>query len=673
MLSAAILCSGGAFAQITEYPGYSLVWSDEFNGGYSNADANTGLDLDSWGYETGGGGWGTSQRDVATKSKENIEVSNGTLKIRTHRHNPNQTDEYTSGRVTSQNKRDFLYGKIEARIRTSNMTENGRGFAFWMMPNGIPAGYSTLMWPQGGEIDIFEYNGMYPEYNLGSVHYCWGWNNNQWAGDGQHAQASNIYFKTDRTKSFKSAGRDGCTGNSPTKDKNNLLGADWHVYGINWYSNRIEFYVDQDVYHIFRIDYEAWCGDFNLVNNKMQVTTGWNYPKQGYNNYWRTFENPFYIILSAGVGGPNTYGGDITSGNNPYQWTCTTEIDWVRCYKMTSNDTQGPVIDINYEEVGNSVSVTPTRQSGANIAQVEYIVDKVPVASTKSTSPFTYTFNPTADTHKIYARACNANGYWGNWAQVRYTKGGGEPGECTNNFAAYTRARYVNCTDNWACDGADDGLVGISGSTATCNVGDDSRAHFYAVYEGLDTGVEQGRTYEFSGKIKATKDVSVTLCIENREKTDTKMFQTNTLALKANVEKSFSLTADAASPILKPDLSLNIENGPANTSYTITNIVLRPADCQTTPVDEVAFDSDLDNTEMCYIYPNPADAYAYVNSAKGIESVEVFTLTGKNVLSADGNGATTVLLDVMQLSDGYYLVKVINTDGSGTSLRMIKQ
>lgn len=104
-----------------QYDGYTLVWSDEFNGGYTNADYRTGLDMDSWSFETGGGGWGTGQRDVATADPENVQVSNGTLKIRTHRHNANQTDEYTSGRINSQNKRSFLYGKMEAKIRTDNI------------------------------------------------------------------------------------------------------------------------------------------------------------------------------------------------------------------------------------------------------------------------------------------------------------------------------------------------------------------------------------------------------------------------------------------------------------------------------------------------------------------------------------------------------------------------
>ncbi|MBP5259332.1 MAG: glycoside hydrolase family 16 protein, partial [Paludibacteraceae bacterium] len=397
VLAVLALCmvSAGLSAQ---YDGYTLVWSDEFNGGYANPDGTTGLDMDAWSFETGGGGWGTGQRDYATRDRENVEVSNGTLKIRTRRDNT-KNPEYTSGRINSQNKKSFLYGKIEARIRTVNMTESGRGFAFWMMPNGLPAGQASLAWPQGGEIDIFEYNGLYPRYNLGSVHYCWGWNNNQWAGNGQHAQASNVYDYVDRSLEYNSAGRDGCNGrNNMSTSKANLLGADWHVYGINWYNNRIEFYVDQDVYHVFRIDMEEWCGIFEKVNDKVKVTTGWNYETQAYNNYWRTFENPFYIILSAGVGGGGTYGGDIVNGNNPNQWTCTTEIDWVRCYKR--NDANPPMISLKPKTNANgTVTVTPTVTSGNAIAKIEYIKDAVPEAATLTNAPFTYTFTPNNSFH----------------------------------------------------------------------------------------------------------------------------------------------------------------------------------------------------------------------------------------------------------------------------------
>ncbi|MBO4370438.1 MAG: glycoside hydrolase family 16 protein, partial [Paludibacteraceae bacterium] len=335
-----IIISSLAHAQ---YDGYTLVWSDEFNGGYTNADYRTGLDMDSWSFETGGGGWGTGQRDVATADPENVQVSNGTLKIRTHRHNANQTDEYTSGRINSQNKRSFLYGKMEAKIRTDNMTQPGRGFAFWMLGEGIPAGKANSAWPQTGEIDIMEYNGLYPDYNLGSCHYAYNWNNFEYGGEWNHGQASGIYYESNRKTKFNAPNHyDGCTGYaSQGTSQDNRLGDSWHIYGINWYADRIEFYIRkendtvEDVYAIFRIDRNQWC-PVHSDNAKGNVQSMTGYPTTQFSENWRPFENPFYFVLSAGVGGANTYGGNITNGTNPDQWTCTTEIDWVRVYKLNS-------------------------------------------------------------------------------------------------------------------------------------------------------------------------------------------------------------------------------------------------------------------------------------------------------------------------------------------------
>ena len=424
-------CSLLAFGQ---YPGYTLVWSDEFDGNYTNADATTGLNLSNWTFElgNGSGGWGTGQLDYATNNRENVEVSDGTLKIRTQRNHPNQTREYTSGRIVTKNKQGFLYGKIEARIRTINMTESGRGFAFWMMPNSLPVGATSLMWPQGGELDIFEYNGLYPQYNLSSVHHAWKWNNNNWGGDGNHAGASSVYNPLDRHHQYKNTGR-GCGGGDVTQGKTYLLGAEWHIYGINWYNDRIEFYVDNDIFHVFYHNWESWCGEANINNlgnhfnkagfnfNKIENDGGTNL---SHNQSFRPLENPFYIILSAGVGGNGTYGGHINNGNNPPQWTCTTEIDWVRAYKLDAADP--PMIAFAQQQhsisAGNT-TVTPVKICGDNIAKIEYFVDSWQNRAQSATGS-SFVWNATAGCHTLHVRAANAAGYWGNWATVKYSVNG---------------------------------------------------------------------------------------------------------------------------------------------------------------------------------------------------------------------------------------------------------
>ena len=73
---------------------------------------------------------------------------------------------YTSGRVNTQNKHDFKYGKFEARIKVPS----GKGFlpAFWMMPTD-ESYYGQ--WPKCGEIDIMEVMGQSTDTLHGTIHF----------------------------------------------------------------------------------------------------------------------------------------------------------------------------------------------------------------------------------------------------------------------------------------------------------------------------------------------------------------------------------------------------------------------------------------------------------------------------------------------------------------------
>ncbi|MBP5318796.1 MAG: glycoside hydrolase family 16 protein, partial [Paludibacteraceae bacterium] len=576
-----VLCASIPTLLSAQYDGYTLVWSDEFNGGYTNADPYTGLDLDSWNYEIGSGdwGWGTGQKDYSTRDPENAQVSNGTLKIRTQRHHDNQpTHEYTSGRINSQNKRSFLYGKLEARIRTDNMTESGRGFAFWMLPDGIPAGKSTMVWPLGGEIDIMEYNGLYPDYNLGSMHYAWNWtgNGDEWGGNENHAQASGLYYEPNRQKHFQAAGHtDGCGGDGQQETKDNILGANWRIYGINWYNNRVEFYIRkddntvEDVYAVFRIDQSIWCPTYsNNARGNVQSTTGSNYPAERYDNNWRTFENPFYFVLSAGVGGDATYGGSIEWGTNPNQWTCTAEIDWVRVYKL--NSANPPTISLAYTKNGNNVTVTPTLKSGSAISKIEYIVDQVPVASTKTAAPFTYTFTKTQSQHIIFARACNSQGYWGNWAKIVYTDNG--TATCDNIFGTLTNGGVLEST-NWSSNG---GNQNTNSNNSTITVTGNYN-NIYATWTGNRTMVV-GDTYEFSGTIKSTRDETISIYLEDANDNTKQMFTANSIRLQANQAQSWRFVSQGGG-FTNPKLVLSATNTTAGTVYTMTNVKLQSTSC----------------------------------------------------------------------------------------------
>lgn len=132
------------------------VWSDEFD--------LPGLpDSTKWGYDIGGSGWGNNELEYYTNSANNARVENGKLFI-TARKEKLDKMEYSSARLVSKYKGDFLYGSIEVAAKLPQ----GRGTwpAIWMLPTDWVYGG----WPKSGEIDIMEHVGYDPNRVLFSIH-----------------------------------------------------------------------------------------------------------------------------------------------------------------------------------------------------------------------------------------------------------------------------------------------------------------------------------------------------------------------------------------------------------------------------------------------------------------------------------------------------------------------
>jgi beta-glucanase (GH16 family) len=168
---------------------YQLVWSDEFNGDH--------LDTTVWNYEMGGNGWGN--RELEYYQPSNATVSNGNLII-TARKERVGSNIYTSARITTQGKKEFTYGRIEARIKIP--VAMGLWPAFWMLGSDI----NTVSWPQCGETDIMEHINN-DSLIYGTIH----WNNNGHTSSGGH------------------------TASSPS---------DYHIYDVEWDNNTIKWHVD---------------------------------------------------------------------------------------------------------------------------------------------------------------------------------------------------------------------------------------------------------------------------------------------------------------------------------------------------------------------------------------------------------------------------------------------
>lgn len=341
-----IITSFSAFCQVGE-----LLWEDNFN---TNV-----LDLTKWSYETGtgvNGDWGTGQLDRATDRIENVHFEEGVdgaednCLVITTRDEFYIDRNYTSGRINTAGKASWGPGhRIVARVFPRDVKQMGQGFAFWMMPDELPAGWNYIMWPQGGEVDIMEYVGSIPFHNLGSVHYAWFWENNQWqAWNHGHLGA---YYSFE-TQEVPIPAEPGYGGYPPPLNDPNAGSSGFHTYGIDWYGNRMEFFVDDYVYHIHYLNDGGAFQQDGQDEMTIQQIAGRRVGVSEYSNHfeeWYPFEHKMYVILSAGVGGSNTtYGGPIAP---EAEFPCSVFIDWVKVYQLADDSGIGDEFIVSGFEV----------------------------------------------------------------------------------------------------------------------------------------------------------------------------------------------------------------------------------------------------------------------------------------------------------------------------------
>jgi len=215
------------------YPGYTLLWSDEFSG--------SSLNTADWNYETGNGsgGWGNNELEYYTNSPKNVFVSNGNLIIEARKESIAGFN-YSSARLTTQNKKSFTYGRIDIRAKLPK----GKGIwpALWMLGSNI----NTVSWPASGEIDIMELLGHEPAKTYGTLHY---------------GASSNTH---------------GSKGSSYTLPTGTFYDR-FHVFSMEWKQDQIKLFVDDNLF-------------FTL--NKADVGSS-PYP----------FNAPFFFIFNVAVGG----------------------------------------------------------------------------------------------------------------------------------------------------------------------------------------------------------------------------------------------------------------------------------------------------------------------------------------------------------------------------------
>lgn len=257
--------------------GWKLAWSDEF--------AGSSLNTSKWAaehYST----YGEGNKEVAClmNRKENLNVSNGTLKITARKESTpikcGSADSrfpkgrsYSSAHITSRapGQDGFLYGRYEIRAKMPVAYGKSKGLwpAFWMRP----------LDGKTGELDVLEL--------VGSA---------SGEKDTSNRVSQTIWYDYDGTYPKQ--------GNSYTLPSGTFANG-FHVFAVEWGPTYIHWYVDG-----------------KLTYSRTTATTSWLKTAFGNSN------RPFYMRLNLAVGG--TWPG---TPNSQTAFPAEYEIDYVRVYQ----------------------------------------------------------------------------------------------------------------------------------------------------------------------------------------------------------------------------------------------------------------------------------------------------------------------------------------------------
>ena len=294
------------------FAGWEVTWIDKFDGSGVNWDNWTAQIQANYNNEV------QCYTDDDSTDQRNYEISDGTLKITARKQNIScsglngENKSWTSGRLNSKDKAEFLYGRIEARIRFLNL-EGGTWPAFWMLENRIAedpfkGDGDNVNWPNpgAGEIDVWE-----------------------WFSNDGDSYITNFF----NTGNCGSEVRVTYPGGAP-----DVLS--FHTYAIEWTADNIKFFFNDDV-----------VAEQDLTNCAQ-------------------YEEPMFILLNVAMGG--NLGGAIDSQLN----TATMEVDYVaHCAQSNSNafqqcnETTPMLPDDDNDGVNNDLDQCPNTSEGTVVDQ----------------------------------------------------------------------------------------------------------------------------------------------------------------------------------------------------------------------------------------------------------------------------------------------------------------
>ncbi|MEO1512962.1 MAG: carbohydrate-binding protein, partial [Planctomycetota bacterium] len=184
-----------------------------------------------------------------------------------------QSGGYTSARIRTIGKQEFLYGRFEARARIPSTP--GVWPAIWMLPQNAPGSNQALYgtWPKSGELDIME-SADFADKIQGTAHF-------------------------------------GFTFPGVVRSGGQVLGDfddGYHVFAMEWDPDSVRWFLDGVQYH--------------------EMTSAQWFSESAPGNSRAPFDQPFYLLMNIAVG------GNFPELSPDFgTWPQEMRVDYVRVYQ----------------------------------------------------------------------------------------------------------------------------------------------------------------------------------------------------------------------------------------------------------------------------------------------------------------------------------------------------
>jgi len=278
---------GGTDTFIWLFPGYppvgdgedvfQLVFADEF-------DTDGPPNPEVWNIDLGYGqfGWGNDEWQRYTDSPDNLRVENGNLVITALCNEPcgKRDESVTSARITTNDKYEFKYGKVVARIKVP--VGSGTWPAFWSLGKDFP----DVAWPRVGEIDFMEVaaNSFGTDTTTSAMHWC-----------------DETIVPNPNANCFAEGGRRFV---AQELDIGTSLADEFQIWEADWNADRVIVSINGIKYFELNIDPATM----------------------------EEFRREFFLLLNVAVGG--TLGG---TPDETATWPQTMLVDYVRVYQQVDD------------------------------------------------------------------------------------------------------------------------------------------------------------------------------------------------------------------------------------------------------------------------------------------------------------------------------------------------